>query len=61
MINAYPAAFASWWCHLGRYLCLPEMITGGRAAVRSVGSSGWRWRHGPRVRWAARVVRMVAG
>jgi len=34
MINPYSTAFARWWCHSGRYIRLPHMITGGKAAVR---------------------------
>jgi hypothetical protein len=33
MINPYSTAFARWWCHSGRYMGLPRMITGGKAAV----------------------------
>jgi hypothetical protein len=34
MINPYSTAFAAWWCHSGRYMRLPLMITGSKAAVR---------------------------
>jgi hypothetical protein len=34
MINPYSTAFARWWCHSGRYMRLPRMITGNKTAVR---------------------------
>jgi hypothetical protein len=34
LINPYSTAFASWWCHSGRYWRLPRAITGNKTAAR---------------------------
>jgi len=34
LINPYSTAFASWWCHSGRYLRIAQVIPGYRTGAR---------------------------